>query len=158
MGWPRSETLCPGNRVRYTMEVQATSILRVGGSVRLGSGTFPAVDVQVRQLDFGGDGGIWLSPVRRVQPLIGLRIGGGVLTQTAHWDDPGGWYDIQQAELPVHRSGQFRVLLDGGALWRPGKRLVLRATVAGGLALLPMEEGVRARGVCEVRVGLGGAL
>lgn len=137
------------------LEVQAARGLRLGAVVHGGGGTFTGEDLHVRHDEVGAQGAAWFAPARRIQPLIGARIGVAGVFQTPRWLEDAGWYDVLPADPDATRSLVGSLLAEGGIVLRPRHRVPIRLGAGFGPLLVPAQEGVEVGWRGAVWAGLG---
>lgn len=116
------------------LEIQTGPWVRVALGGLAGAGPFSAGGVEVEEFHAGGEAGVWLSPVGRVQGLAGGRVGVLGVHQQTREGDPG-WHSIGAHQLPAVDGLAVTAMVDGGLLVRLGGRGTFRASVAAGVAL-----------------------
>ena len=142
----------------FAVEVQPLRLLRFGGALFAGGGRFEAEGGPFQQAEVGGDLGLWLSPLGKVQPLVGGRFGVEGVFQSPLTGDARGWYSVEQPTPERANALGLRLVGELGLLLRVGGRGTFRLSVGGGATLIPDGDGGLApRGRVEFNVGVGAA-
>lgn len=137
------------------LELQPSRLLRVGVTGFAGGGRFVSPGARFDQAEVGVDVSVHLSPVARLQPLLGGRIGGEAVLQSAAARDDRGWYSVEQPDPHPARAGALRLVIEGGFLVRIGSRATFRVLVGGGATGIPGDERLVMRPRVEATVGIG---
>ncbi len=137
------------------LDLQPQRLLRIGFAAFAGGGRFVSPGARFDQAEVGLDVSAHLSPVARLQPLLGVRFGGEAVFQSATARDDAGWYSVERPDPDPARAGALRLALEGGFLVRVGSRASFRVLVGGGGTWIPGPDGLVARPRVEATVGVG---
>jgi hypothetical protein len=137
------------------LEVQPLPLLRLGITAFAGGGRFVSPGARFDQAEVGLDGSVHISPVSRLQPLGGVRVGVEGIFQSASARDDRGWYSVEPPDPHAARAAALRLVGEGGVLIRIGSRATFRIIVGGGATWIPGADGLVARPRLEATIGLG---